>query len=699
MFKQLFLRGFLAWVTVCPTTTHGNDVERDQDLVGWWKFDEGKGETIADSSGHDNHGAVFGITSWVDGFVGRNALKITGGGVTIPDRAELRPPRVTVAMWFNLAGKQVPAARFFQKGTDNQETINLQGGEGGINFSLATAPRENQGIRSGHKFQIGRWYHVVCVYSGSEFAVYVDGKISNQRSVEPFVPYAGENQPLVIGNRHPDMARPLNAAVDDVRVYSRPLSADEVWELYAWKGREPVVAAVPQPPEEETDVTPSKDLSWTAGRGAVRHHVYLGTSSEEVAQATTASKPFKSIQKNNTFDPGRLEFGKTYYWRVDEESSTGVARGDVWKFSVVSATASNPSPGVRLKRVATDAKLSWTRSGLALSHELYFGIDPEQVENATQTSEAYKGPLPLGSESFDPGELREGTNYYWRVDENTALGRAKGALWKFRTRGGDLVLQVDLAVKTCDQKDLYPGLGKPGWTIWAANAWTDMYMHDYQVFPTRTDGSPDPAGIDGTGVSLWMTTGNEGQLGIGAKGICRDNLGGGGCPSGTAEGDPIANSWAYGVDWVGPYAGDLLLVFHDLPAGIYDLYSYHNFWEPCTQKTRNCLGCVCGMPPMPSITANPLPEKPIPGYKATIPLGTGTGVTPIENAYDVEPQHVYLDDELVPSLVKFETDGSPVLIIYQADRSEPLYPDCARPGREGARAILNAFELIQTEAK
>jgi len=55
------------------------------------------------------------------------------------------------------------------------------------------------------------------------------------------------------------------------------------------------------------------------------------------------------------------------------------------------------------------------------------------------------------------------------------------------------------------------------------------------------------------------------------------------------------------------------------------------------------------------------------------------------------------DEELVPSVIKFATDGSEVLIIYQADRSLPLYPDCARKGREGARGILNAFRLIAIE--
>jgi hypothetical protein len=160
------------------------------------------------------------------------------------------------------------------------------------------------------------------------------------------------------------------------------------------------------------------------------------------------------------------------------------------------------------------------------------------------------------------------------------------------------------------------------------------------------------------------------------------------------------------VDWVGPYAGDILLVISGLEAGVYELHSYHNFWEPCTQKTRNCLDCVCGMPPMPSVTANALPARMddrnqdrsdniLKGYRANPPAGTGKGVTAIKNAYNVAPQHVYRDEELVPSVIKFATDGSEVLIIYQADRSEPLYPDCARKGREGARGILNAFEIIE----
>ena len=301
---------FVFVLSVGLSASLGADRAADPSLVGWWKFEEGDGVKAADSSGQGNDGTVFGITSWVDGFVGSKALKITGGGVTIADKAELRPPQVTVAMWFNFAGKQVPAARLFQKGKDNHETINLQGGEGGISFSLATGKGQNRGVNARQRFEIGKWYHITGVYDGSELRVYVDGKISDKGTVGSFVPYdAGESHPLVIGNRFEDMARPFNGIVDDVRVYTRPLSETEVWELYAWKGRNPVTAAVPQPAEEATGVVPSQKLGWTAAKGVSQHLVYLGADGDKVAKATTSSSEFKGAVNANSFNPGKLDFG------------------------------------------------------------------------------------------------------------------------------------------------------------------------------------------------------------------------------------------------------------------------------------------------------------------------------------------------------------------------------------------------------
>jgi hypothetical protein len=350
------------------------------------------------------------------------------------------------------------------------------------------------------------------------------------------------------------------------------------------------------------------------------------------------------------------------------------------------------------KKVTVDyAVIGGTANGGGIDYTLDSGTVAFEPGKTDQTI-----PITIISDGKD-GEPTETIKIKLSNPKNALPGKQMDYTHSIVSQPIDL--HIDLAVPTCDGKGIYEGLAKPGWTIWAAPSWKDMYMHDGVWLPSKKDPEVFAEGIEGTGVKAFLSTGSEGQLGIGAKGVCRNNLGGGGCPKGTASGDPIANSWAYAVDWAGPYAGDIILLLTDLPAGKYELISYHNHWEPCKQKNRNCLDCDCGMPPMPLISANPLPGKERKGqkdlsenvlsqYRWALPYGTGKGVTAIENAHDVAPQHVLSDEELIPSVIKFATDGSEVLVIYQADRSLPLYPDCARKGREGARGILNAFELI-----
>ncbi|MHC4214749.1 MAG: hypothetical protein ACYSWP_15405, partial [Planctomycetota bacterium] len=242
----------------------------------------------------------------------------------------------------------------------------------------------------------------------------------------------------------------------------------------------------------------------------------------------------------NTFDPGVMKYGQTYYWRIDETNKDQATptKGNVWFFTILDGKAQYPNPGNELKTVATSAKLSWTPGIGAESHDVYFGTDEEQVKNATPSSKLYKKNVTLGNESFDPESMEEGIYYYWRIDEKGKAGISKGDVWKFRTHGGNLIFQIDLAIPTCDKKDIWQGTAKPGWIPWASNRWSDMYMHDGVWFPKLAGTRKvDPAGINGSGVQFYLTTGSEGQLGIGAKGICRANLGGGGCPHGKAQGD------------------------------------------------------------------------------------------------------------------------------------------------------------------
>ena len=319
---------------------------------------------------------------------------------------------------------------------------------------------------------------------------------------------------------------------------------------------------------------------------------------------------------------------------------------------------------------------------------MYFGTDETAVANATTASDEYKGNQ--AATTYNPGTLQEDTVYYWRIDEVGESTLVEGDVWSFRATG-PIYLKVDLALPMWGTDEPWPGTAKEGWWPFVAARWADMYAHDC----VWEHDSQVPEGIAGTGVHAMLSCGYEGQAGLHAKDLCRCNLAGDCPPSGSIQGDPIANTWLYAVDWAGPDGGDIALIFTDLPAGRYELKSYHNWWEPGPgQSNRNCLRCQQPMPPMPSVTAQSLPVsgKPKPGYRGLCLLGTGTGVTPIQNAFDVPVSYVYSDDQVSTSTIIFETNGSEVLVIYEAP--DWGFPDCARPGREGGRGILNAFELI-----
>jgi hypothetical protein len=257
-----------------------------------------------------------------------------------------------------------------------------------------------------------------------------------------------------------------------------------------------------------------------------------------------------------------------------------------------------------------------------------------------------------------------------------------------------------------------------------AERWNDLYQHD-TVWERGEEHyrNTDPSGIDGTGVHARLGTVYDGQMGLKVAGLV-GRLAGESPPSGTPIHDPICNTWVQSVDWSELRWGTLLLAFHDLPAGEYALHSYHNNFTCYRVGDSNvsCDGTSVQLLNMPSITAMALADAEglivdtleptfdpnddtstgYEGYKhymyqdlihvvrSGIDLGCGAGVQMLEADYDVPIQQVTSDSLLNTSLVKFRTDGSPVLIVYE---NGCCIADTVRPGRGGNRSILNAFRL------
>ena len=106
----------------------------------------------------------------------------------------------------------------------------------------------------------------------------------------------------------------------------------------------PLSARSPEPAQGAVDVRQIPTLRWAKGDQAAKHDVYFGTDQAAVAGATTATTgTYRGRQalEATTYAPTEapLEWGKTYYWRVDEVNDA--AADSPWKGSVWSFTTAN----------------------------------------------------------------------------------------------------------------------------------------------------------------------------------------------------------------------------------------------------------------------------------------------------------------------------------------------------------------------
>lgn len=209
---------------------------------------------------------------------------------------------------------------------------------------------------------------------------------------------------------------------------------DSPWKGPVWSFTiEPKTAYNPNPADGAEFVELDVELRWTAGLDAALHTVYFDDDFDEVNNAAGGLN-----QAKTTYTPGLLEFGKTYYWRVDELTGgrgSEKYKGEVWSFTTQGASKS-PDPFNYATSVEMNATLSWIPSDYAASHQVYFGMNKEAVRNANTGSPEYKGTQMLGVGDYDPGILSWDTIYYWRVDEissDNPDSPLPGSVWSFTT--------------------------------------------------------------------------------------------------------------------------------------------------------------------------------------------------------------------------------------------------------------------------
>jgi len=242
-------------------------------LVGYWSFDEGKGATTKDHAGSAD-GKLIGHPAWTEGLLGKS-LQLSGQQhMQFPGYKDVLGPSgniegLTVSYWYRTnyygcgrIGKGV--GKEIERGANNwyySRTANAVGWDAtclGTKGGVFLTAGFNGGTK-GFKFNGGpgtvisdgnEWHHAVVIYDGSRkaFEVYVDGvkgpKGGKKRKGapcgqldKPFWGVQDENHIvpakdaiLMIGNLK-KRDRQFEA-FDEVGIWSRALTAEQVLELY-----------------------------------------------------------------------------------------------------------------------------------------------------------------------------------------------------------------------------------------------------------------------------------------------------------------------------------------------------------------------------------------------------------------------------------------------------------------------------------
>ena len=417
-------------------------VNAQANLVGNWQF-EGN---FNDSSGNGNDATAHGDTAIVNdperGQVAildgngdyieiphSNSLNITGEQISLAAWVYFDdvsgPPEIIIAKVFNNTTHQSP---YFSYGlhilTNGQPRFwqSLAGGAANI-----PAP-------SDQFFQSKQWYHLSGVYDGSAMTLYINGQAVAVRNVSGAI--NGYNSLLRLGTNG-GLTEQMSGKLDDVRIYSRAMSAEQVLNLYNGMAPSWLQAQDPGPANGAIHSDTWVNLSWLPGDIAVSHDVYMGDNFDDVNAG--AEGTFQANQADTFLVagfpgfpfPDGLDPGTTYYWRIDEVNDAepdSPWKGNVWSFIVPPETAYNPIPADGVESVEVDARLSWSAGFGAKLHTVYLGDNFDDVNNAA-------GGLTQGTTTYNPGTLKMAKTYYWRVDEFDIIETHKGDVWSFTTEG------------------------------------------------------------------------------------------------------------------------------------------------------------------------------------------------------------------------------------------------------------------------
>ena len=205
-------------------------------LISYWKLDESSGnasdETANNNDLTNQNSVAYSAAKINNGadFVSANSKYLTKvSAANLPLGASAR----TFSLWFKSpdAGSLVNYT-FLMYGTGSSKALQwfAFGNDGGGNRGVAWNGYASDLFRA-YAFAANTWYHIVGTFDGTNARVYINGSL--QGSAEDHSDWNTSGATLSLGRSEQSGGTYyLNGSLDEVGIWSRALSSDDVLELY-----------------------------------------------------------------------------------------------------------------------------------------------------------------------------------------------------------------------------------------------------------------------------------------------------------------------------------------------------------------------------------------------------------------------------------------------------------------------------------
>ena len=188
-----------------------------------------EGTLLKDRSGYRNNGTVSGATPTSSGKI-NGALSFNGidDYVQVSDSASLRPAQFTVSSWIKINAYPAVLGSILRKECVPSWRNNYAFSLDATKLNAVSCDNVGNSVIVSKVLNVGQWYFVTLTYNGSVLTLYVDGTYVGVSAAFTLYVYTTSN--LLIGSYFTAGVDryPFGGIIDEVRIWSRALSASEI---------------------------------------------------------------------------------------------------------------------------------------------------------------------------------------------------------------------------------------------------------------------------------------------------------------------------------------------------------------------------------------------------------------------------------------------------------------------------------------